>query len=83
MRRGEQACRRAAQICAISMAYPEGEGKTAPLIHKGFSGAPPSPWRADAPRHEACRAQLIYRDSHLVLTSLLRVGASTGSYRLI
>ena len=28
------------------MTYPEGEGKTAPLIHKGFSRAPPSPLSA-------------------------------------
>ena len=31
------------EICAISRTYPEGEGNTAPLIHKGFSPAPPSP----------------------------------------
>jgi hypothetical protein len=34
------------EICAISTTYPEGEGKTAPLIHKGFSHAPPSPLSA-------------------------------------
>ena len=31
---------RSSENLAISMAYPEGEGEAAPLIHKGFSPAP-------------------------------------------